>query len=171
MFDFTKIFGIEDPDSAKEYGKLFSELNVVLEGYSDEDVVFITGLSGLLGKVAFSDGEISKEEIDEIFKVLSKNCSLNEKLYQAVLSILQSHVPELLGIEDYRYLRIINDNCSRQQKLELLENLYLVAAANESISSDEDNSVAIISKGLKLTNDEFIEVRLKFKDKLDSLKL
>ena len=74
------------------------------------------------------------------------------------------------GTENYLVTRELNRIASREQKLALLDCLFAVSAADESISTVEDNVIRQIAAELRLEHREFIEVRSRFRDHLAVLK-
>jgi uncharacterized tellurite resistance protein B-like protein len=172
MINFWTLLGLQDCSVAQreKLGNLFAELEQLLHTYSDEEVKLITGFSGLLGKVAYSDRIIKDEELKEIEKILLESTSLSSSLYEAVLDVVRRNTKELKGLQDYRYLRILNEVCSKEQKMDILQALFAVAAADDEIDFHEDHDLAIIAKGLNLSQQEFTEVRVKFSDKLSVMK-
>jgi uncharacterized tellurite resistance protein B-like protein len=59
---------------------------------------------------------------------------------------------------------------TREQKLALLDCLFAVAAADENITSEEDNVVKQIASELKLSHDEYITARSRYREYLAVLK-
>jgi uncharacterized tellurite resistance protein B-like protein len=167
-----KIFGIDKKDGSEgpELGKLFDGMEEILADYPEVDTKYVTGFAGLLGKVAYADMEISEEEIAKIRSVLGKTLGLKESQVASIVEILRKHSIQLFSIEDYRYVRMINQACDKEQKMALIEAMFEVAAADESVSSEEDSAIYIVSKGIGLSHKEFVTVRARFKHTLEVLK-
>jgi uncharacterized tellurite resistance protein B-like protein len=66
--------------------------------------------------------------------------------------------------------REFNRIATHEQKLALLECLFAVSAADESISTVEDNEVRQIADELRIEHPEFIAARSAFRDYLAVLK-
>ena len=58
-----------------------------------------------------------------------------------------------------------------QQKLALLDCLFAVAAADEIITSEEDNVVKQVASELKLSHDDYIAARVRYKQFLAVFKV
>jgi uncharacterized tellurite resistance protein B-like protein len=166
------LLGIKEKDTKKQQdlGSLFDEIQRLLKNHPEDRIKLITGFAGLLGKVAYADMEISKEEVDQIRQILVVKMHLRESVANAVIDMIEQHRIQLLSIEDYIYIRLINSVTDKDQKLDLLNTLFMVAAADDSISAEEDSAIRIVAKGLLLSHRDFIEARSPFKKHLDWLK-
>ena len=59
---------------------------------------------------------------------------------------------------------------TREQKTEILHCLFLVASADDEITSVENEEIRIIAKGMNLSHEEFIAERSAFSDKLSVMR-
>jgi uncharacterized tellurite resistance protein B-like protein len=167
-----KIFGIDKKERSEdpELGKLFGGMEAILQGFAESDIKYVTGFAGLLGKVAYADMEISEDEVAKMQSVLSNTLRLRDAQVGLIIEMLQKHSVQLCSIEDYRYVRMINEECDKEQKMELIEAMFAVASADESVSSEEDSAIYVVSKGIGLSHKEFVSVRAQFKKYLEVLK-
>jgi uncharacterized tellurite resistance protein B-like protein len=159
--NFLKILGLEE-SAKKNYGTLFSRLEEILSAYEDDEKQFFTGFAGLLGSIAYSDREFSDQECAEIEEILKNQTSLPNHKVAVTVDIVRSLTEDLVGIEDYRYTRMINAAADKQKKLEIIACLYKVASADNSISNEEDHRIKIIAQDLMLPPSDFTQVRDKF---------
>jgi uncharacterized tellurite resistance protein B-like protein len=74
------------------------------------------------------------------------------------------------GTENYLVAKEFNRIASREHKLSLLHCLFAVGAADDSISSTEDNVVRQIADELELEHADFIAVRSHFRQHLGVFK-
>lgn len=170
--DFRKLFGIPErkENDTSQLGKLFAGINSLFSNAGEEEIKRITSFAGLLGKVAYADMDISDVEISRIRKVLQSQLNLESHDIDNIISLLGNHRAELYSIEDFIYLRIMDSLLDKPEKLSLLRTLFTVAAADDSVSAEEDAVLWSIAKGLKLSHREFISIRREFKNQLDVLK-
>ena len=75
------------------------------------------------------------------------------------------------SLVNYLVTREFERIASREQKLALLECLFAVTAADEEITGVEDSVVKQISEELKLSHDDYINARSRFKQHLSVFKL
>ncbi|MBI4443073.1 MAG: TerB family tellurite resistance protein [Acidobacteria bacterium] len=124
----------------------------------------------LLGRVAHADQHVSEEETREMERIVIEHGDLPEE--QAILVVQMAKTQNLLfgGTENFLVTREFSKITSREQKLALLDCLYAVCSADRSISTIEDNEIRKISRELLLSHDDFIAVRMNYRDHLAVLK-
>ena len=131
---------------------------------------YVAAFAYNLSRVAHADMKISPQEIAAMEKIVQDLGGLPEE--QAILVVQMAKTQSLLfgGTENYLVTREFNKIANHDQKLGLLECLFAVSAADESISTVEDNEVRKISRELKLEHADFIEARSAFREYLAVLK-
>ena len=171
MLNFFKLLGIVEQEGSREkWGSLFSDIEQLAGDLEERQILMITGLSGLLGKVAYSDRNISEEEIAQIEQLLTEDGLLEKKLFLSLIEVVKRHTKELSGIEDHRYLNILNEICTPEEKSKILMNLFALAAADNEVCSEEDRTLSLIAKGLRVPQGDYVAARRSVQDKLSVLK-
>ena len=124
----------------------------------------------LLSRVAFADQNISPEETTAMERLVMEHGQLPEE--QAVLIVQMAKTQSLLfsGTENFLVAREFGQITSREEKLALLHCLYAVCAADQSISTAEDNEIRKLSIELQLSHEDYIAVRLAYRDFLAVLR-
>jgi uncharacterized tellurite resistance protein B-like protein len=87
-----------------------------------------------------------------------------------VLQIAKTQAALFGGTENYLVSREFNKIASREEKLALLDCLFAVSAADESISTAEDSEIVRICAELQLPRDEVVEARGRYRRYLAVLK-
>jgi uncharacterized tellurite resistance protein B-like protein len=120
----------------------------------------------LLTRVAFADHSISQEETHTMERLVMERGQLPEE--QAILVVQMAKTQSLLfsGTENFLVAREFRKITNREQKLALLHCLYAVCAADKSISTKEDNEINKISSELQLSHQDYIAVRLNYRNQL-----
>lgn len=141
-----------------------------LEGMEPERARYIAAFAYLLSRVAHADLDISPEETRVMERIVMERGGLPEE--QAILVVQMAKTQSRLfgGTENFLVTQEFNKITTREQKLAMLHCLYAVSAADESISTREDNEIRNISKELLLSHQDFIDVRLEYRDYLSVLK-
>ena len=131
---------------------------------------YIAAFSFILSRVAHADLEISNEESEAMVRLVMDRGSLPEG--QALLVVQMAKTQSLLfgGTENFLVTREFNKIATREQRLGLLECLFAVSAADQSISTTEDREIRAIAGELKLEHKEFIAARLAYREYLSVLK-
>lgn len=146
------------------------KITAALDELEPERARVIACFAYILSRVAHADQYVSPEESRVIEQIVMEQGQLPEA--QAVIVVQMAKTQSTLfgGIEDYVVTREFNKIATLEQKTALLDCLFAVAAANNSISTVEDNEIRQIAAELKLRHDQFISVRLKYRRHLDVLK-
>ncbi len=157
----------ERPEGETSLGRDLAER---LSDLPPERLRYLAAFGGLLGRVAFSDGEISAEETGRIRAILRHMSGLPEDEADLVTRLIAERAETLVGLEDHLYTREMNELCDADQKKVVLSCLFAVAAADDEISPEENAAVQTIAKALRLLPKDFVEIRSLYRDKLSVLK-
>jgi uncharacterized tellurite resistance protein B-like protein len=124
----------------------------------------------LLSRVAFADQNISPEETQAMERLVMQHGQLPEE--QALLIVQMAKTQSLLfsGTENFLVAREFGKITSREEKLALLHCLYAVCAADQSVTVAEDNEICKLSIELQLSHEDYIAVRLNYREFLAVLK-
>lgn len=141
-----------------------------LDGMDPAQARYVAAFAYLLSRVAFADRDISAVETSAMEHIIMERSGLPEE--QAILVVQMAKTQNKLfgGTENFLVTQEFNEIATREQKLALLHCLFSVSAADKSISTLEDNEIRNISKELLLSHDDFIDVRLEYRDYLSVLK-
>lgn len=121
--------------------------------------------AGLLLRVARADVHLSEEERAALPRLLVERIGVAEAEAALIAEITES--ARQLGDLDYSQLtRKLNEIARPEEKIALLDCLYAVATADDSISVVEDEEIRSVSRALLLHHAQFIEVRTRYKAKL-----
>ncbi|MEJ2079109.1 MAG: TerB family tellurite resistance protein [Acidobacteriota bacterium] len=141
-----------------------------LEEMPAEEARYVAAFAYLLGRVANADLDITRAESDAMERIIAEKSHLSHD--QAVLAVeMAKRQNRLFGhVEDFLVSREFNELASREQKLDLLDCLFAVSAADGGISTREDGVVRQIASELLLDHRDFIDVRTRYREFLDVLK-
>jgi uncharacterized tellurite resistance protein B-like protein len=141
-----------------------------LDQLEPERAKFIAAFAYLLSRAARADLDISLEEIKVMERIVMQLGGLPEE--QAVIVIQMAKTQNILfgGTENFLVSREFNSVATHKEKMGLLDCLYAVASADQSISTIEDNEISQIADELRIEHHDFIRIRSKYRDKLAVLK-
>jgi uncharacterized tellurite resistance protein B-like protein len=131
---------------------------------------FLAAFAYVLSRVAAADLDISDTETEKMVEIVQRLGHIPEE--QAVLVVAIANNQNLLfgGTEDYLVTREFRDVATDEQRHELLDCLFAVSAADDSITGDEELQIREISNELGFSHQEFIQARLAYSDKRSILK-
>src|SRR2546429_8847073 len=95
---------------------------------------------------------------------------LPEELALLVVQMAKTKNQLLGSTENSLVTREFERIATHKQKLALLDCLFAVTAADENITAEEDNVVKQIASELKLSHDDYIAARSRFREYLAVLK-
>jgi len=142
-----------------------------LENLPEDQARYIAAFAYLLSRAARADMEISAQETAVIERIVMKEGGLSEDLAIIVVQMAKIQSQLFGATEDYLVTREFERMATQEQKLALLECLFAVTAADENITSAEDNVVRQISSELRLPHSHYIAARLGFREHLAVIKL
>jgi uncharacterized tellurite resistance protein B-like protein len=142
-----------------------------LDQLPEDQARYIAAFAYLLCRAARADLHISPEETAVMERIVMKEGGLPEELALVVVQLAKTQNQLFGATENYLVTREFERIASHDQKLALLQCLFAVTAADEEITSEEDNVVKQISRELKLAQADYIAARLRFREHLAVLKL
>ncbi len=111
----------------------------------------------LLLEMANADGEFSKEEQDNIVSLLKKKFQLSSEYAE---ELIQSSQKKLDGsIDLWQFSNLINQNYSREEKINMVEMVWEVIYADGKLDQHEDYLVHKLGKLLRLSHKELIDAK------------
>jgi uncharacterized tellurite resistance protein B-like protein len=141
-----------------------------LEGMDPVQARYVAAFAYLLSRVAQADQNISPEETRAMERIVMERGGLPEVQAILVVQMAKTQARMFGGTENFLVTQEFNEIATREQKMALLHCLYAVSAADNSVSTREDNEIRNISKELLLSHEDFINVRLEYRDYLSVLK-
>ncbi len=137
-----------------------------LECLPPETSRFLASFAYVLARVANADLDIAASETAQMEQSIRALASLPEAQTALVVEIAKSQARLLGGTENYRVTREFRNASSREQRGQLLQCLYAVAAADGTISSAESTEILKIAEELGFTRPEALSLRSGYRDKL-----
>ena len=127
---------------------------------------FLAGFAYLLARVARADLQISLEETQAMEHIIMDKGSLPEE--QAILVVQMAKTQNILfgSTENFLVSREFRAASNHEERMALLDCLYAVAAAEDLVSTIEDNEISQIADELRIEHADFISIRSKFRDRL-----
>ncbi|MGE0406564.1 MAG: TerB family tellurite resistance protein [Candidatus Korobacteraceae bacterium] len=141
-----------------------------LDEMAPEKARYVAAFAYILSRVARADLDISDEETAQMERLVVGLSGLPEEQAILVVQIAKTQATLFGGTENFLVTQEFRKMATPQEKLALLECLFAVSAADESISNAEDREVRQIASELQLTHQDFINARIIYKDYLAVLK-
>ncbi len=141
-----------------------------LEQLEPERARFVAAFAYILGRVAHADLEISQAESRAMEALVQEHGGLAEDQALLVVEIAKSQNRLFGGTENFLVTREFREIASREERLQLLDCLFAVSAADDAVSIVEEEQVRRIASELGLTHQEYVEVRARYSGMRDVMR-
>lgn len=128
-------------------------------GLSQEEQRKLGLAGGLMAKVAHIDGELSQSEFETMVATIRSHWALDEKGASFVAEVALASIHDTYDVT--RIMGSLADSSEEAERCQILSALFAVAAADGEISFDEHEEIRVISRGLRLSHEDFIAAKLK----------
>jgi len=146
--------------------------DVVREHMADADddaQRVVIGVAGLLACVAFADHEYHPNEERMVREELGRIHGLSPRAADAICAVLSAQIGPIVAAGDHRWVRDLRELTDREQRLEILDVLLDLAAADDEFSMTEANYLRRLATALGLEQAEYNEAQAKHRKKLTTL--
>jgi uncharacterized tellurite resistance protein B-like protein len=126
---------------------------------------YLAAFAYVLSRVAGADLDISAVEIDTMVALVQREGRLPEAQAIIVVEIAKTQNRLFGGTENFLVTREFRDVATEQQRRDVLECVFAVAAADGAITAEEEAQIWQIAAELGFQHHEYIQVRLKYEDK------
>lgn len=131
---------------------------------------WLAAFAFVLARVANADLRISESETEAMRGLVAEVAGIRSDEAALAVEIAKSQQRLLGGTENYVVTRAFRQLSDRAQRSRLLECLFAVAAADGTISSEENTEIAKIAEELGFTRAEMLALRAPWLDKLSALR-
>jgi uncharacterized tellurite resistance protein B-like protein len=141
-----------------------------LESMEPQRARFLGAFAYVMGRVAHADLDISQEETRKMEQIVRELGHVPEDQAVLVVQIAKSQNRLFGGTESYLVTREFKQIATPEQCRELLDCLFAVSAADESISTTEENQIRQIASELGFSHQQYVSIRAAYSDKRAVLK-
>jgi uncharacterized tellurite resistance protein B-like protein len=163
--------GFAPAPSTPEDAGLLDAIDRRLGALGPERAGFVAAFAALLARVAYADGEISQAESERIAALVAERGRLSAVEARAIADLARHRMVALGGADNHLVLRRLNESATAAEKRGLVDCLYAVATSDDLVSFVEDREVRRIADALLLARSEVLEIRSRYREKLEELQL
>ena len=114
--------------------------------------------AALLIETARADFNEDAAEIAKLTQLLSTSLQLGQEEVQKLAVAAQLRVDESTSL--YEFTRVINDNCSADQKLQLVSAMWAVAYADGNVDKYEEHLIRQVAELTYVPHADYIQSKL-----------
>lgn len=152
-----KWLGLSEEESAPVDS--VAEIERALTELEPADARYLACFAYILQRIARADHVITDGEAALIQRLVAEHGGLPPDRAALVARIAQTENLRHGGTEDFIVTRQFAAIAAREQKLALLDCLFAVSAADESIRTIEDNEIRRVASEIRLDHADYIQVR------------
>tara|TARA_Y100000994_G_C15433674_1_gene335296 strand:- start:24 stop:476 length:453 start_codon:yes stop_codon:yes gene_type:complete len=143
----------------KKIKDLLSNFSKEQETIEEEKISILDkACSALLIEVAFADKIFNDSEVTSLKESLRDTYNLDEEIINELIADAESTVDESTSL--YEYTRVVNDEFTYADKLELLTRIWKLAFADGNLDKFEDHLIRKISDLVHISHSDFIRIKL-----------
>jgi uncharacterized tellurite resistance protein B-like protein len=131
---------------------------------------YLAAFAYVLGRVANADSEVSRAETDRMLAFVESAGGLPADQALLVVEIAKRQNQLFGGTENFLVTRELREVATHDQRRQMLDCLFAVAAADDVVSGVEEDEIRRISIELGFEHNEYIEARMKYKSQRSVLK-
>ena len=141
-----------------------------LEALEPERARFVAAFAYILGRVAHADQDISEAETLKMEEIVRRLGHLPDDQAILVVQIAKSQNRLFGHTENFLVTREFAEIADREQRGELLDCLFAVSAADDSISGAEEAQIRQIASELGFSHREFVDARRHYSELREVMK-
>jgi len=141
-----------------------------LEAMPPERARFVAAFAYILGRVAHADHRFSADETAAMERIVRGFGDRPEEQAVLVVQIAKSQNRLFGGTENFLVTREFREISSPEERRHLLDCMFAVSAADESISSVEESQIRQIASELGFNHREFVQARLAWSERREVMR-
>lgn len=169
-----KLFGIAEGAAPVTPGDASTQsvarITEAIDQLPVETARYVAAFAYVLGRVAQADQHVSEAETQQMRTIVRRLAHLPDDQAVLVVEIAQNQTRFFGSTEDFLVTREFTRISDREQRLELLDCLFAVSAADDSISNVEEASIRQIADELGFNHAEYVAARSAWNHKRDVLR-
>lgn len=118
----------------------------------------------LFFEIAKADENFTREEHEKIVSIMKSKYELDNEEADELMSLTEESIKKSVSI--YEFATIVDKNFSKDEKLELMKQLWQLIYTDRKLNKYEDNLIKRIGDILKLEHKEVIDAKLMVKRQL-----
>lgn len=164
ILDWLGLGSAGTPASQEAGAEAVRQIAGALEAMEPGRAKWLAAFSYLLGRVAHADLSISDEESRRMESIVRKVGGLAEDQAALVVEIAKTQNRLFGGTQNFLAAREFRARSTPEERHKLIDALFAVSAADDSISTREEQEIRLIASELGLSEQAFVEARGRWSD-------
>ncbi len=156
-----------DPQQAAE---LYESVRSHLQEGDEDSVIIIASVAALLLCIAYADSDYDSREEAVLRATLGRMHGMDQAGVESIMSVLREKLVRITGAEATTYARELLNLTDDDFRVQLLDLLLAVAAADDNVTVSETNILRDVTKALGLSQATYLKAQSVHRDKLAVLR-
>lgn len=118
----------------------------------------------LFVEMARADDNFTNDEREKIISIMKKTFELDENYVEEIIELSEKKVDE--SVDVYEFTTVINNSFSKDEKFDLLKNLWRLIFLDNNLDKYEDSLVRKIGILLNVEHSDIVAAKIFVKDEL-----
>ncbi|THB75684.1 MAG: TerB family tellurite resistance protein [Desulfobulbaceae bacterium] len=132
---------------------------------SHKDLDLPVALSVLLLEAAHVDGNCSEDEMKQLVDTLTAHYQVKPEDIQELID--EGYRRREGAVDLFEFTRFMNQNFSKEQKIEVMESVWRIIHADGQLEQHEDHFAHKLANLLRLTHKELIQAKIDARSSMD----
>lgn len=134
-----------------------------------EQASIVAAVAGLMAAIVHADRQYTSEEREQVRAAFERIHCLRPESLEAVERLFEVCLTELANEPLQTYTRVLYERLTREARLEVLEALLELAAADDVLDMAETNLLRRVARALGLSDDEYVAIQSRHRARLSVL--
>ncbi len=170
---FLQFLGLTEKSTTNPAEEDTSTMQAIISELStlpQERARYLAAFAYILGRAAYADSKVNAAEIEKMKTIVNGLGHIPTDQVDLVVDIATNQVKLFGGTENFLVSRRFREISTEEQRIELLDCVFAVSAADKSITVVEEGQARQISKELGLNHDKFIAARSSYLEHVAAVK-
>jgi uncharacterized tellurite resistance protein B-like protein len=150
---------------------VLDSISDLLDHLTPERARYVAAFAYLLGRVAGADLQVSDDERVVMERFVAEQGRLTSEEAAAVVRLGIAEGARFGGTHNLQVTREFAAHATPDERMGVLRCLFAVSAADENVTTREDNEVRAVSRELRIEHADFIRARQDVRDHLAVLRV
>jgi uncharacterized tellurite resistance protein B-like protein len=165
------LLGLKKPaDSSNEDPRAVQAISTRLQTLPEEEARYLAAFAYVLARTAYADLDVSDKEVEAMHGIVQDHTQLGRDHAVLVVDLATTQARTLGGTQDFVVTKLLGQIATPQQRMEVLECILAVAAADDLIIGEEENEIRLISRQMGISDKVFLEALSRYRDKRSVMK-
>jgi len=159
-----------DAPSAPEDPRAMRAIRARLDALPEDEARYLAAFAYVLARTAHADQDVSADEVVAMQRIVQEQTDLGREQVALVVDLATSQAQTLGGTQDFVVTKVLKTLTTPDQRLQILDCLLAVAAADDLIVGEEEREMRLVAKELGIQDKNFLSALSRYRDQRSVMK-